>query len=59
MRDQRDRLIGYCSRLVTGLVACAVVAVTLHADVAAPVILVAVMLVVLVVTCLMVRDGAL
>jgi hypothetical protein len=44
---------------VTGLVACAVLAATLHADVAAPVILVAVMLVVLAITCLLARDGAL
>lgn len=58
MRNQRERLVGYCSRLVTGLVACAVVAATLHADVAAPVILVAVMLVVLAITCVLVRDGA-
>jgi len=59
VRDERDRLVGYCSRLVAGLVACAVVAATLRADVAAPVILAAVMLVVLALMCLMVRDGAL
>jgi len=59
MGDKRDRLVGYCSRLVTGLVACAVVATTLHADVAAPVILLAVMLVVLAITFFVVRDDAL
>jgi len=59
VKHQRDRLVGYCSRLVTGLVACAVVAATLHADVAAPVILGAVMLIVLAAACVMARDGAL
>lgn len=44
---------------MTGLVACAVVAATLHADVAAPVILGAVMLIVLAAACVMARDGAL
>jgi hypothetical protein len=55
MGDERDRLVGYFSRLVSGLVACAVVAVTLHTDVAAAAMLAAVMLVVIAVTCLMLR----
>jgi hypothetical protein len=44
MRDERDAVIGYFSRLVGGLVACAVGAVTLHAEVAAGAILATVML---------------
>jgi hypothetical protein len=55
MGDERDRLVGYFSRLVSGLVACAVVAVTLHTDVAAAAMLAAVTLVVIAVTCLMLR----
>jgi hypothetical protein len=55
----RDHTTGYCSRLISGLVACAVVAVTLHADIAAVAIVGAVMLVVVAVTCLMLRDGSL
>jgi hypothetical protein len=46
MGHDGDRVIGYCSRVVGGLVACAVVAVTLHAHIAALAILTAVMLVV-------------
>jgi hypothetical protein len=59
MGRQWDRLVGYCSRVVSGLVAVAVVAATLRADVAAVAILAAVMLVVLAITCVMLRDGAL
>jgi len=51
--------VGYCSRLASGLVACAVVAVSLRADVAAVAILAAVMVVVLAVTSAMLRDGRL
>jgi hypothetical protein len=54
-----DHTTGYCSRLITGLVVCAVVAVTLHADVAAVAMVGAVVLVVVAVTCLMLRDGRL
>jgi len=43
----RDSSVGYLSRVVTGLVACAVVAASLHADVAAVAMLGAVLLVVL------------
>jgi hypothetical protein len=57
MGHGRDRLVGYCSRLVGGLVACAVAAATLHADVAAMAILAAVMLAVLGVTTVMLLDG--
>jgi hypothetical protein len=57
MGDERHPAVGYLSRLVSGLVACAVVAVTLHSHVAAAMILAAVMLVVIVATCLM-RRGA-
>ena len=42
-----DRLVGYCSRLVSGLVACAVVATLLRAEAAAVTIACAVMVVVL------------
>lgn len=55
MGDKRHRLIGYFSRLVSGLVACAAVAVTLHTDVAAVALLAAVMLVLVAVSCLMLR----
>jgi hypothetical protein len=54
-----DRLVGYGSRVVAGLIACAVVAATLHADVAALTILAAVTLVTLAVASLMRRDGLL
>lgn len=59
MPHERNRLAGYCSRLVGGLIAFAVVAVTLHRDVAAAAILAAVMIVVLAVTSAMLRDGRL
>jgi hypothetical protein len=52
-----DRAIGYFSRLVSGLVACAVVAVTLHTDAAAVTMLAAIMLVVVAVSCLMLRRA--
>ncbi len=57
MGHERDRLVGYCSRVASGLVAVAVAAVSLRADVAAVAILCAVMLVVLAVTSVMLRDG--
>jgi hypothetical protein len=57
MGNERDRLAGYFSRVVGGLVACAVAAVTLHAEVAGAAMLVAVMLVVLAVSCLMLRRA--
>lgn len=50
-------MAGYCSRVVGGLVACAVAAVTLHAEVAGAAMLVAVMLVVLAVSYLMLRRA--
>ncbi len=59
MRHERDRLVGYFSRLVSGLVACAVVAVTLRADVGAVAILAAVMVALMAVTYLMLDDGGL
>ena len=59
MGNAQDRLLGYCSRLVSGLVACAVVATTLRAEIAAVTIVSAVMLVVLAVVRQMLRDGAL
>ena len=39
MGDERDRVINYVSWLVSGLVACAVIAVTLHTDAAAATLL--------------------
>ena len=57
MEHERRHLIGYCSRVVGGLVACAVVAVTLHAHVAALAILSAVTLVVLAIAPVSLRDG--
>jgi hypothetical protein len=54
-----DRLVGYGSRVVAGLVMCAVLAATLHADAAALTILMAVTLVVLAVTAVMLRHGRL
>jgi hypothetical protein len=57
MGDERDKLVGYCSRVVSGLVAFGVVAATLHADTAALAIVGAVTLVVLAVTGLALRDG--
>jgi hypothetical protein len=59
MGHDRDRVVGYFSRLVAGLVACAVAAATLHADAAAVTILAATMVAVLAVAALMLRDGAL
>ena len=56
MREDRDRAIGYFSRVVSGLVACAVVAVTLHAHVAAAAILSTIMVLVVVLTCAVVRG---
>ncbi len=47
MGDERDGSTGYFSRVVSGLVACAVVATLLHAHVAAVAILAAVLLLVL------------
>ncbi|HEV3387525.1 MAG TPA: hypothetical protein VG057_00860 [Solirubrobacteraceae bacterium] len=57
MGHQRNPLVGYCSRVASGLVAIAVVAVTLHRDVAAVAILAAVLLVVLAVTSVALHDG--
>jgi hypothetical protein len=59
MGDDRDRAVGYFSRVVSGLVACAVVAVTLHAHVAAAAILATVMVLVLALSCAMLRGRAL
>jgi hypothetical protein len=59
MGNARDRLVGYCSRLVSGLVVCAVVATTLRAEVAAVTIVSAIMLVVLAVAGRMFRDDIL
>jgi hypothetical protein len=56
MEHGRDPIGGYLSRVVGGLVACAVVAVTLHADVAALAMLGPVLLVVLAAGCLILRD---
>jgi len=53
----RDPIAGYLSRIVGGLVACAVAAATLHADVAAVAMLGAVMLVVLATAFVFLRDG--
>lgn len=57
MEHRRERLAAYFSRLVGGLVACAVVSVTIHADVAAVVLVSAVMLVLLAIMRLMMRDA--
>ena len=59
MGDERDGVVGYLSRVVSGLVACAVGAAVLHADSAAAAILAAVMLLVLGAMCLMLRGRAL
>lgn len=59
MRDDRDRAVGYFSRVVSGLVACSVAAVTLHAHVAAVAILATVMVLVAAVSCAMLRGRAL
>jgi hypothetical protein len=58
MGDERDRAVGYFSRVVTGLVACAVVAVTLHAEVATAAILGTVMVLVLAASCVAFRGRA-
>jgi hypothetical protein len=55
MGDERDRAIGYFSWLVSGLVASAVIAVTLHTDAAAATLLSGAMLVVAAVSWLMWR----
>lgn len=57
MRAQPGAAIGYLSRLVIGLVACAVVAVTLHAAVGATVILGTALVLVLAVMCQMLRGA--
>lgn len=57
MGNERDRIVGYWSRVVSGLVASGVVAATLHADIAALAIIGAVTLVVLALTGLVLRDG--
>lgn len=59
MTDDRDRAVGYFSRVVSGLVACSVAAVTLHADVAAAAILATVMVLVAAVSCAMLRGRSL
>jgi hypothetical protein len=51
-----DRLVSYGSRVVVGLITCAVLAATLHADAAALTILTAVVLVVLAITAVTLRD---
>jgi hypothetical protein len=58
MGDGRHPAAGYLSRLVSGLVACAVVAVTLRAHVATAAILGAVMLLAIAMSWLIHRDGA-
>jgi hypothetical protein len=55
MGDERDRAISYLSWLVSGLVACAVLAATLHTDAAAATLLAGAMLVVVAVSYLMLR----
>jgi hypothetical protein len=57
MSDDRDAAIGYLSRLVSGLVACAVVAVTLHASVGATIILGTALVLVLAMMCQMFRGA--
>jgi hypothetical protein len=57
MGDERDPAVGYLSRLVSGLVACAVVAVTLRAHIAAAAILAAVMLLAIAMTCRILRGS--
>ena len=59
MGHRWEAAVGYCSRLVCGLVACAVAATTLHADVAAVTLVAAVMVVVAGIAGLMLRDGVL
>lgn len=57
MGDERDAAIGYLSRLVSGLVVCAVVAVTLHAAVGATVMLGTALVLVLAVMFQMLRGA--
>jgi hypothetical protein len=57
MGSRRDPQAGYLSGIVGGLVACAVVAATLHADVAAMTILVAVTIVMLATAFRLLRRG--
>lgn len=57
MEHRRERRVSYGSQVVGGLVACAVVAVSLHAHVAALAILVAVTFVVLAITPAALRDN--
>jgi hypothetical protein len=59
MGYERERIVRYCSRVVSGLVASGVVAATLHADIAALAIIGAVTLVVIAMTGLALRDGRL
>jgi hypothetical protein len=56
MGDERAATIGYFSRFASGLVACAVVAATLHVEVAAAVMLATVMLLALRATYLILRG---
>jgi len=57
MGDGRDAAVGYLSRIVGGLVGAAVLAATLHAEVAAVGLLVAIIAVVLAASCLMMRGA--
>ena len=59
MGHRWEAAVGYCSRLVCSLVACAVAATTRHAEVMAVALLAAVMAVILGITGLMLRDGVL
>lgn len=59
MENGRNPLAGYCSRLVSGLVACAVAAATLHAEVASLTLVAVVALIVAAITWRMLRDGTL
>ena len=59
MEQPSDRLVGYCSRVVTSLVACAVLATTMHTDIAAATLVAAAILVVLGIAFVMFRDGRL
>jgi len=52
-------MVAYGSRVVAGLITCAVLAATLHADAAALTILTAVTLVVIAITGVMLRAGRL
>jgi hypothetical protein len=56
-RPARSPIAAYFSRVVSGLVVCAVVAASLHADVAAVAVLGAVLLVVLAMSLVLLRDG--